>query len=233
MSDVLMLAYIRMQLEHAQRAARNNAEWCDAVCRAAGAPGRFEADCWVCPVRVPRYYPNLVSLAGDGARVEQVVDGLLASGLPGAWGVKDSFDQLQLASRGFACLFEAHWLWREPDTRAEHASGWRRVESAAELRAWSLALDAHGESPFEEALLRDPRIAFLYLEADGQIVAGLAANLAAGVVGITNVFAFPAWAQQLTAALARVAQLFPGAAQVCGGREPRSLRSGSRGRRCD
>ena len=29
------------------RAARNNAEWCDAVCRAHGNPGEFHDDIWL------------------------------------------------------------------------------------------------------------------------------------------------------------------------------------------
>jgi len=40
------------------RAARNNAEWCDAVCRAHGNPGEFHDGIWLNRKPVPRFYPN-------------------------------------------------------------------------------------------------------------------------------------------------------------------------------
>jgi len=205
-----------MQSHRAQLAARNNATWCDSVCRAFGAPGSFEPDCWINRNRAPRYYPNLVALSADRDRVVQAVDSLLADELAGDWGVKDSFDQLDLMSRGFRCLFDARWLWREPVAASRAAgSAWHRAQTPEELAAWSRAHDPEGQTSFRRALLNDDRIAFLSLEDEGQIVAGLAANLAAGVVGISNIFAKPAAEPQLSAALDRVAQLYPGSAQVC------------------
>ena len=53
-------------------AARNNARWCDAVCRAYGHPGRILPHMWVNAAVVPRFYPNAVTLAvGDTAVEEQ------------------------------------------------------------------------------------------------------------------------------------------------------------------
>jgi hypothetical protein len=35
-------------------AARNNAEWCDALCRTYGVTGVFHPDDWTSPERTPR-----------------------------------------------------------------------------------------------------------------------------------------------------------------------------------
>lgn len=43
-------------------AARNNAEWCAAMCRAHGVAGEFGADAWAAAVRTPPYYPDAVTL---------------------------------------------------------------------------------------------------------------------------------------------------------------------------
>ena len=49
-------------------AARNNAAWCDAVCRAYGAPGEFDDELWLTRRPAPPLYPNAVTLtARDGS----------------------------------------------------------------------------------------------------------------------------------------------------------------------
>ncbi len=44
-------------------AALNNAEWCDAMCRAHGLPGVFTPRAWTNPVRTPLFYPDAVTLS--------------------------------------------------------------------------------------------------------------------------------------------------------------------------
>ncbi len=45
-------------------AARNNAQWCDLVCRSDGLATRFDDDAWTCSSRTPAYYPDAVTLGG-------------------------------------------------------------------------------------------------------------------------------------------------------------------------
>ena len=78
-----------------------------------GRPGTFLPHAWVNAEAVPRFYPNVVTLAHDeAALVEQrsTVDILAKSNLPGRWAVKDSFNKLDLARAGFDVLFEASWI---------------------------------------------------------------------------------------------------------------------------
>ena len=50
-------------------AARNNAEWCDLVCRAStGARACSAADAWTTTRRAPQYYPDAVTLEPDADR---------------------------------------------------------------------------------------------------------------------------------------------------------------------
>jgi hypothetical protein len=76
------------------RAARNNAEWCDAVCRAHENPGEFHDDVWLNRNAVPRFYPNAGTLAGASPRQLALIDELIAARLPSGWAVKDSFSML-------------------------------------------------------------------------------------------------------------------------------------------
>jgi transposase-like protein len=56
-------------------AVRNNAEWCDAVCRAHGITTSFDPHVWVALRRSPPMYPDAVTLtecasASDVLRVD-------------------------------------------------------------------------------------------------------------------------------------------------------------------
>ena len=73
------------------RAARNNAEWCDAVCRAHGNPGEFHEGMWLNRHQVPRFYPNAGTLGAPSQQQLDLIDELLAARIPGGWAVKDSF----------------------------------------------------------------------------------------------------------------------------------------------
>src|SRR5581483_3035639 len=75
--------------------------------------------------------------------------------------------------------------------------GWRRVESDGELHKWEAAWGQKphdwplGDRVFPPSLLDDPDITFVYVTPVGEptvIEGGLVANVAAGVIGITNVF---------------------------------------------
>src|SRR5262245_56612836 len=107
-----------MSDERIERAARDNAVWCDTVCRAHGHPGEFLAGMWINYCETPRLYPNAVTLSdGRGSALQlQHVRDLLAAGNPGEIGDKDSFCALDLAPFGFRLWFEAEWIWRAPSS---------------------------------------------------------------------------------------------------------------------
>jgi len=209
-----------MPYSRAELAARNNAAWCDAVCRAHGVAGEFHDGLWLNRHPVPRFYPNVVTLSNQ--------DGLaqiraLSADLPGSWSIKDSFSSLNLAPLGFRSLFEAMWLWRAPSRPLQSpvVSGlrWTCIQGTSELMEWETAWNedptqqpSAGQPPlFLPALLADPEILFIGAYQDHRLVAGAIANHTDGVVGLSNVFVpagdpGPFWA----GCVAMVHERFPG-----------------------
>jgi hypothetical protein len=186
-----------MKKDLVAQAARNNARWCDAVCRTHGRGGEFHDWLWLHRHGTPRFYPDVVTF-GDRETEAQILP-VIAAGIdadPGRrWAVKDSFGSLDLAVLGFTPLFDASWICREEgsDKNPLPDVSVRIVRSEAELIAWSKAWsgDDHSPepSPFKPALLRDPGILFVRLERKEEIVGGGVLSRAAGVVGVSNVFA--------------------------------------------
>lgn len=180
-----------------RQAVRNNAVWCDSVCRAHGRPGTFLEELWINRHEMPRFYPNAVTLS-DSASAAQLagIGDLVAAGLSGEWGVKDSFAVLDLAPLGFRVLFDAQWICRSaavppPDMSIADVR-WVRVEGAAALAAWEMVWGGapHAEQAriFVPALLADENVAVIAAYRDHQIVAGTIANCAADVMGLSNLF---------------------------------------------
>ena len=209
-------------------AARNNALWCDAVCRANGAPGAFlEPRVWLTRGPAPAFYPNLVTLSAPGPdRGESLLAplrSLAAAGLPAGWGAKDSYAGLDLTPLGFRPRFEATWIWRPPGDAPPAGRGlrWARVRDAAALAAWESAWSGRGEDAgpvapaaptFRPSLLADGTLAFLIAYDGRRPAAGAVATRAAGVVGISNVFARGVEPQDVWAGCLRAAGgVFPGA----------------------
>ncbi len=213
-----------MSLSSAQQAAFNNAAWCDALCRAHGASGEFQACAWLNRRPAPRFYPNLVTLTPRRPAAQlALIEELAAARLPPGWAVKDSFGELELAALGFRLLFTASWLWRAPARAAplpmRPGLAWRWLQGGAELAQWEAAW---GASPlnaapvqaarlFPPALLADPQTAFLAAYQDGALTAGAIASLGGGAAGLSNLFAPPAQRAFFWAGLAALAsERFPG-----------------------
>jgi hypothetical protein len=166
-------------------AARNNAEWCDAVTRSWGGSGRFDAKLWINPGEAPPLYPNAVTLVPT-----ETVPAAIAAARSG-FAVKDSFHTLDLAPLGFAPLFEAMWIWRDAQPLPKSdAATWRILRDAASLVRWEAAWRGgeSGPAPFRPALLEAREHAFIAGEVGGRIVAGCIASRSAAVVGISNLF---------------------------------------------
>ncbi|MHA7632518.1 hypothetical protein [Corallococcus sp. M7] len=195
-------------------AVRNNAEWCDAVCRAHGRPGRFEDGLWLNPAPVPAFYPNAVTLTED--RTEAALHALSRLELPGRWGVKDSFATLDLAAHGFDLLFEARWIHLAATTPVPSAASglaWHPVRTPEELEAWEAAWSggSPGARVFPPALLQEEGVVFLGAGDGKRLLAGGIASFAAKAVGLSNTFRVEGAPAALDAELlARVRAHFPG-----------------------
>jgi hypothetical protein len=203
------------------RAARNNAEWCDAVCRAHENPGEFHDDIWLNRNAVPRFYPNAGTLAELSPRQLALIDELIAARLPSGWAVKDSFSMLDLESRGFRILFDAEWIYlpasRIKDIASARASArWEIVRGDLALAewesAWSMSAgDSSKDRIFLPSLLDNKGVAVVAGFRDGHIVAGAIANRGNDVVGWSNFFAPATDMLDLAgASLATIGLDFPG-----------------------
>lgn len=191
-----------MTLSRVEQAARNNAIWCDTMCRAHGAAGEFHEALWLNRNPVPRFYPNVVTLVEQrqvAAQLAQIGD--LAAAFPGQWAIKDSFAELDLAALGCQLFFEATWIWRTPSAplpkMGVQGIQWVRLQDAAQLTQWETAWSGnpigHSATPeprlFLPALLDDPNVAFIAAYQGNAIIAGAIANRTDTVVGLSNLFA--------------------------------------------
>ena len=180
-------------------AARNNAEWCELVCRAHRVPGEFRDGIWINRHAVPRYYPNASTFAERGDHRAHVRE-LKRSGIPGPWAVKDSFVNLDLDAEGFRPLFDAQWILRTPGlpSGVERQNPLLHVEtvtSAKQLERWEAAWSAASGEPaghprvFLPELFESPDVAIIAISSGATIIAGAIANRSARVVGLSNLFA--------------------------------------------
>ena len=167
-------------------AARNNAEWCAAMCASHGVPSSFGTDAWAAHLRSPDLYPDTVTLEATttvGQLLPRVDAGPDCS-------IKDSFATLEHLPPGFRILFEAEWIGREPASTDDATKEWTPITDANELRSWEAAW-ADDDAPtdlFRPALLDDPAVVILAERVNQAIVAGAVLNRAAGVVGVSNFF---------------------------------------------
>jgi hypothetical protein len=191
-------------------AVRNNAEWCDIVCRTHGMTTTFDAVAWTSATRTPLYYPDAITLAAEVSAVDLLVRIDSSMGCS----IKDSYATIDLGRFGFRVLFDAEWI--VSDRRTFHRAGgqrWERVRGRDDLVAWEAAWQGDGDQRglFKPELLDNDQVTFLVSYAHGRVVAGAILNLAAGVVGISNFFAAAdanSWAWEGCVAFAR--ELCPG-----------------------
>jgi hypothetical protein len=171
-------------VRYADAAARNNAEWCDLVCRSHGVDTRVDNRLWASLRRSPPLYPDAVTLSRDVC-ADEVVRRVDTS--PGC-SIKDSFASLDLSRYGFRVLFEAEWIRRPPGPLdATVGSDWGVVRSVDELWAWAAAHG--GGAVFRPELLHHPAVTVLAVRQAGTVVGGAVANASdGGVVGVSNVF---------------------------------------------
>jgi hypothetical protein len=172
-----------------ERAARNNAELCDVVCRTQGVTGVFASDAWTSARRTPPLYPDAVTLE-PGVDVAELLARVDTG--PGC-SIKDSFSELDLRAEGFSILMLAEWIQRPAQTSTagtQDSAPWVPIIDAGTLFRWATAW-ADAEDPaelFRPALLDHPDIVVLGAVVDGEVVAGALLNRSTDVVGLSNVF---------------------------------------------
>ena len=196
-----------------QLAARNNAEWCDAVCRTHGVIGTFHPDVWASGVRTPELYPDAVALH-QSLSVERVLSYVDDSS---GCSIKDSFGVMDLRFAAFRVLFEAEWIYldshwrpRERKTRLR----WAVVKNASALKIWETAWagDSVVAGIFLPDILRHPTVLILGGYVGDRVLAGGVINWSESVIGLSNVFAVTgdlgeSYAGCLTAAVDRLPAL--------------------------
>ena len=174
-------------------AIKNNAELCELVCSSNGTTGVYRNGYWVSAHTVADYYPNFITIDPD-VNIDLFQKEIADFNPKRAWTVKDSYSKFNLKPLGFKTLFTASWV-KAPEkfsasepTQAE----WKVVESEEELLAWEKSWSGRWEPKqktlFKPALLQNPEIKFIAANLDGEIVAGVIANLSRSVVGYSNLF---------------------------------------------
>jgi hypothetical protein len=183
-------------------AVENNAQWCHLVCKSFGIPTAMRPSMWVALQRSPPLYPDLVT------RLPSVTaDAVMHALVPAAGcSVKDSFATLALEPHGFDILFEARWIYRQPEADGKITrTSWTVVRDP---QTWSRAAGDAVNVP--SAALHDPSVRVLGAKRAGDMVAGAIANRSGRVVGISNVFGTTVADPETWAGIARaVTREFP------------------------
>ena len=174
--------------EWTRAAARNNADWCDALCRTHGAHTNFDEVAWTSRSRTPPLYPDAVTLVPD-PHVPELLARIDAST---GCSIKDSFASLDLAAHGFELLFDAEWIVRAK-TGVPSAMGgprWDTVRDASGLSTWEQAWQADdGPSGlFQAELLDNDAVAVLEARTTAGVVAGAVLNRSSDAIGILTFF---------------------------------------------
>jgi len=204
-----------------RQAAHNNAIWCDAVCSTHSGLGEFHPSCWLNRHGAPRYYPDLVTLTGmEGVPAQtEALARLLQQAPRDSRSVKDSFNCLDLQAFGFTPLFNAEWLWAAAlgtiGLEESDDVHWVRITDDADLarweQAWCSLTDGGKPRTFRPNLLSKPEIQFVHGLVDGVPVGGGVLVAAAGVTGISNLFASQVAVEVVLQGLAKFANAkFPG-----------------------
>lgn len=167
-------------------AARNNALWCDAVCRAHGLITVLDDLAWTSRTRTPPYYPDAVTLSPVTTEYD-----VLARIDPGdGASIKDSWSRFDLTTEDFARLLVGEWLWFDtPDIDAD-GRVWRRIDGT-EFTAWASAWarDPEDAAILRPGLLDEPGVHVLAAsDGDDPFAAGAIVNVTAPVAGISNTF---------------------------------------------
>lgn len=178
--------------------AHNNALWCDAVLKAAGAKTEFLGGFWIAREKTLPLYPSIVTYSEKpGADLNAAL-----AALPKNSAVKDSYDRLDLAHLGFKKLFAGTWLFRPPQSSRKPPlqSDWHKAKHPEALKKWLAGWNAneslHGV--FSPKLLDLGAVDFASVAKGDTIRAGAVFNRGPKlngkeVVGLSNLFCRRSW----------------------------------------
>ncbi len=181
------------RLAKARICAANNVDWYQCVSRAHGLQDARNDTHWESRALAPSYYSNLVTLFPDALDEQLAAIERLAAELRRPFALKDAFCKLPLDTLGFKPLFDAVWVWHQPDAAiVSSGTDWEQISSAADLILWEQGWN--GTSPtqtrtFTPSMLADDDVAFFGLKKNGQYSAGCIANRSRGATGFSNFFA--------------------------------------------
>jgi hypothetical protein len=173
-------------------AVRENAAWCDLVCRLHRFTPEGDGRLWWSARRTPDLLPDAVTLVPDLSVLDvlgHINDSVGAS-------VKDSFATLDLSGQGWAVLFDATWIARPPGTVAddEIASTFTIVRERYPFAAWCRAWGGP-EGALPTGVRRASGVTVLGREGDAGFEDGAIVHRTeiggAAVAGVWN--AFGAW----------------------------------------
>lgn len=205
-----------MQPTRTELAVLNNVHWYEAMFDAHGLAHESDGKVWLSHAHPPPFHSNLVVRSPEVSRslLESYVRDLERMPPSAHWSLKDSYARLDLSPQGFAPLFEAQWIWRDPvELQAPPVPAsldWERVATASALKDWERVWwgdsknesQTRGSPQFPPRLLSSPEHIFLAGKLDGRVVAGGILNRSPGVVGVSNVFFDPTFAHEVWDTLA-------------------------------
>ena len=174
-------------------AVRENAAWCDLVCRLHRFTPEGDGRLWWSARRTPDLVPDAITLAPDVS----VLDVLGRVNNSVGASVKDSFATLDLTDQGWTVLFDATWVARPPGTGGddEVASTFAIVRERFPFAAWCRAWGASA-GVLPTGLRRAPGVTVLGREGDAGFTDGAIVHRTeiggTAVAGLWNVFG--AWA---------------------------------------
>jgi hypothetical protein len=171
-------------------AIEDNIAWCSTVCAAHGSDERISANTWSNLAPSPPYYPNIITRRPQArSDVIGLVAAIRKRPSMRAWGIKDSFDDLDLTTMGFDLAIEGQWFAGKPAAGGRRHD-WEAVRGPEELSLWEQAWnqEAQGRRIFKDTLLADPRIRFWMQRRSKEIIAGCISFVSGPVIGLSNWF---------------------------------------------
>jgi hypothetical protein len=206
-------------------AVLNNTCWYEAIFTAHGLANETDGRVWRSHETAPPFHSNLVVLSPLTTRsdIETCAAGIEQQPRPKGWSLKDSYACLDLTPLGYAVLFDADWIWRDPVAVQAPACdaplSWKRLDSPSSLAEWERAWsgDTRNEKEvlrtrqFPDRLLGSADHMFFAGRLDGKVVAGGIANRSPGAVGLSNIFSPPEFLEDTWRALTcAISAAFPG-----------------------
>ena len=171
-------------------AIEDNIAWCSTVCASHSSDEQMSLTSWANLAPSPPYYPNIITRQPHAqAEVIRLIDSVRKRNANSAWGIKDSFADLDLTAAGFRLAIEGQWFAGEPAAGQKRAHEWEVVRLPEDLSLWEQAWsEESGHRIFKESLLNDSRIRFWMQRQAGEIIAGCISFAPGPVIGLSNWF---------------------------------------------